>query len=88
MEYREITPYWIKRLTRQEILLFSQRNGYTKLPQLFDDVEFYLGYSKDRPKMRFKVSSIDIGEGDPELGAEKGKKYFRIHFTENKPIVR
>ena len=84
-EYREIKPYWGKRLTDlpNGHYLFSHRYGYQKFH--FKDitsVTFYLGYQKDRPSMTFKVDGIEIGKGKEEWGAEPGKEYFVIKLGE------
>lgn len=75
-EYRELTEYWESRLV-----------DYPKWTHMgffkeFDAVTFYLGYSKDRPSMTFKVKDIRIGLGKSEWGAEPGKEYFVIKLGE------
>lgn len=65
-EYREIKPFWQKRL---------------QMPNLFDlvhydTVTFHYGYSNRT--MTFKIKDIVIAEGKSEWGAEPGKKYFVI----------
>jgi len=42
----------------------------------YDLVEFKNGYSKAAPSIIFELRGIEIREGKPEWGAEKGKKYF------------
>jgi hypothetical protein len=84
-EYREIKPYWVKRLTslRYGRLLFSHRNGYQPIPfKDFTHVTFHLGYSKDRPSMTFAIKEIVCGEGNEKWGAEKDKLYFVIKLGE------
>ena len=81
-EYREIKPFWGKRLTTNlpgGLYLFSFREGL--MPVCFkeyDTVTFYLGYAKDRPSMTFKIRGISIGEGIESWGAEPNKEYFII----------
>lgn len=70
-EYREIKPYWFKRLT------ITTSFG-SVLCRRFDTVTFVYGYTKRQ--MTFVCKSIDRGQGKPEWGAEEGKKYFRIHI--------
>lgn len=87
-EYRELTDYWGRRLTTipNGMLLFSYRNGYEPIPfKHFDDVNFHLGYAKDRPTMNLKVEGIEVREGRPEWGAEPGKKYYVIKLGERRP---
>ena len=82
-EYREIKPYWIRRLTelKLDFLPFSYRNGYQTIPfKDYDKVIFHLGYSKDRPSMTFALDKITINKGKLEWGAEEGKLYFVIHL--------
>ena len=84
-EYREIKPYWTKRLTELPMgfLTFSYRNRLQEVPyKLYDIVTFYLGYAKDRPSMSFRCVAIEIGKGKPEWGAVPDKKYFIIHLGE------
>ena len=48
----------------------------------FDRVTFYLGYSKNRPSITFRLVAILCGQGRPEWGAEPGKEYFVIRLGE------
>lgn len=88
-EYREIKPYWIKRLcfTRcQEPDVFCSRlnrcsdcfseagEEWTAFP--FDVVRFRRGYSNTT--MDFEIREISIGKGNPEWGAVDGEDYFII----------
>lgn len=66
-EYREIKPYWQKRLLN---------NDGTFKP--FDVVIFSNGYAKDCPKTSFEINKISIDVGKIEWGAEQSKKYFVI----------
>lgn len=59
-EYREIKPYWEKRL--------KDKN--------FDCICFKNGYSAEAPKFYIELKDINIDVGKEEWGAEKGKKYF------------
>lgn len=70
-EYREIKPYWFKRLT------ITTRFG-SIMCRRFDTCTFVYGYTKR--KMIFEVICIDRGTGKTEWGAEPGKEYFRIHL--------
>ena len=84
-EYREVKPYWVKRLTslRCGSLLFSHRNSYQPIPfKDYTHVVFHLGYSKDRPSMTFAIKEIVYDGGKPEWGAEKGETYFVIRLGE------
>lgn len=57
-EYREIKPYWIKRLGVEGNLI-----GFKH----YDVVKFSFGYTKRT--MLFEVASISRGIGNPEWGA-------------------
>lgn len=61
-EYREIKPYWEKRLKDKH----------------FDCVCFKNGYSADVPQFAIELKAIEIKEGREEWGAEKGVKYFTL----------
>ena len=45
-------------------------------------VTFSNGYAKDRDQFIIAWNSLDIGEGKPEWGAEKGKNYFVLELGE------
>lgn len=69
-EYREIKPYWIKRLTelKTTILPFSMRNRYQPIPfKKYDYVRFRYGYTNRT--MEFKIEDITWGQGKEEWGA-------------------
>jgi hypothetical protein len=40
------------------------------------------GYARNAPELRERIESISIGEGRPEWGAEPGKKYFVIKYSD------
>lgn len=61
-EYREIKPYWEKRLSRLRWL-----NDFP--------IGLRAGYSRNSPFIVCKCS-LHKGEGFEKWGAEKGKKYF------------
>lgn len=63
-EYREITDYWIKRISGKE----------------YKFVTFYLGYAKNRPSMTYEMRTPLIGFGILQWGAELGKKYFVLRL--------
>jgi hypothetical protein len=56
-EYREIKPYWIKRL----------RHGHSK----HKAIKFRNGYAKDAPTITVKLTGITRGIGYKEWGAPK-----------------
>lgn len=65
-EYREIKPYWTKRLTYVSALDFEGEYLYS-LVKHFDYVKFAYGYTKRT--MTFEIESIRIGKGKSEWGA-------------------
>lgn len=88
-EYREIKPYWCKRILYAcglplpmyywNILLSVKKapniNGYS-LPTY---VRFRRGYTKE--SMLFKIDSIEIGFGKSDLGAP-AEEVFIIKFSD------
>lgn len=80
-EYREIKPYWSKRLIGFDSPLFSHRNGYSQCnAKGYTHVRFRYGYTKR--SMLFKIESIVIGRGNPEWGAPADKSVFIIKHGE------
>ena len=86
-DYREITPYWIKRLVYEgfrlekglnHTLLINDR-WYVSKP--FTENTMTLGYPKKGNTeriLKLEHVGIEIREGNPEWGAEPGKIYFVI----------
>ena len=79
-EYREVKPYWIKRLCdefytdercvtciQDHCLECLNRNGRRYSCKPFDVVRFSYGYTKKT--MDFEIKSILIGKGNSEWGA-------------------
>jgi hypothetical protein len=82
-EYREIKPYWKKRL-RHIALKINLSTVYEGFQQ-YDCLVFTLGYPKagdTERRLTFKNPRISIGTGKPEWGAEPGKNYFVITWEE------
>lgn len=65
-EYREIKPYWQKRLDDKH----------------YEIVEFRNGYQKDAPKMIFQIKEIFKGKGNVEWGANNEETYYIIRLGE------
>ena len=65
-EYREIKPYWEKRLIWKK----------------YDRIIFRNGYATNAPQFTIKLKSITQGTGKSEWGAEKGKRYFVLSLGE------
>ena len=84
-EYREMKPFWIKRLVEciDYELGFRQLNATVKFKD-FTHVHFARGghFGSSLPQMRWELKEIVIGEGKEEWGAEKNKSYFVIKLGE------
>ena len=65
-EYREIKPYWEKRL----------------MGKTYDHVIFRNGYAANAPQFTIELKSITQGIGKSEWGAEEGKIYFVLSLGE------
>lgn len=76
-EYRDITPFWSKRLC-----VYNKEDNVYDIAN-FDAVEFTLGYPKADEKdkrIKFEVTNITIDFGKPEWGAKPQMRYFVIHL--------
>lgn len=71
-EYREIKPYYDSRF--RHVWQRSFVGG--KAPR---KIRFRNGYSADSPSF-IAACTLDVGEGQPEWGAEPGKQYYRLHI--------
>ena len=74
-EYREIKPYWIKRLC----VSYSEDVSSIEYKE-YDAVKFIYGYTKR--SMMFNIQEILVDTGKPEWGAEEEIKYFVIRLGE------
>ena len=82
-EYREIKPFWKKRL--RNITLKTDLSTVYEGFQRYDRLVFTLGYPKaddSERRLEFKNPHIRIGTGRTEWGAEPGKNYFVITWSE------
>ena len=78
-EYREINPYWVKRLCMVE-------EGGQFTIKRFTHVLFRYGYT--RRCFIHKIDDITIGLGNPEWGAPIGREVFIIkHHKEESPFI-
>lgn len=72
-EYREIKPYWIKRLVANPLLsgiVFKR----------FTHVSFKNGYNKNSREILIEVEDVRVSKGNAEWGATEGIKYFVIEL--------
>jgi hypothetical protein len=86
-EYREIKPYWIKRLCDKHDGciggdFMDQHNCYAFTFKNFDMIVARNGYSKTSRVLKRKLLWISIDVGLPAWGAEPGKNYFVIKLGE------
>ena len=84
-EYREVKPYWIKRLTTNcEVVYDVVAETYCGkvLYRPYTHVLFINGYGDDKPRVEKEIESIDIGK--PRKGwcpdDFLGKEFFVIRF--------
>lgn len=83
-EYREIKPFWTKRLTFPVIDYVDGHVVIPAIPRKFDTLVFTLGYPKADDmsrRMVFKNPKIEIRTGKPKWGAEKDKVYYVITWS-------
>lgn len=99
-DYREITPYWIRRLlidvevvdpsiSYEELAeLIKQKSSHVKFGfHDFTTNTMTLGYPKSTDTeriLKLEHKGIEIRTGNPEWGAEEGKLYFVIKHGEVK----
>ena len=76
-EYREIKPYWEKRLLDYKSLSDIDDAPH-HFPRGYKKVVFCLGYQRNAPSMAFEVRDICFGKGKPEWGAPTDKEVFII----------
>lgn len=84
-EYREIKPYWIKRLTTNcEVVYDVVAETYCGkvLYRPYTHVLFINGYGKNRPRIEKEIVSIAIGKPKKGLCPYKwlDKEFFIIKF--------
>ena len=72
-EYREIKPYWTKRLG------FISDNKEETIYQVNKNILLRNGYSKNSPTLKCYVR-IKKGYGKPEWGAEPNKEYYVLRI--------
>ena len=69
-EYREIKPYWNKRLTNKS----------------YDAILFRNGYSKNAPKVLVKLDGIMTSLGIIQWGAPEGERVYILKLGEILPL--
>ena len=86
-EYREIKPYWIKRLTTNcEVAYDVAAETYCGkvLYRPYTHVLFINGYRKDSPRIEKEIESITIGKPKKGLCPDKwlGTEFFIVKFKQ------
>lgn len=80
-EYRELKPYWNKRITTWECHtdrgILTRGINSTKTVE-FDTIAFRLGYSKNAPTMVVECKGIMIGTPRPEWSGNMQGDHFII----------
>ena len=74
-EYREIKPYYKKRL-----LNYFEYSDY-------GSIILRNGYNRESPSL-LCLCTLDIGIGKPEWGAEENKKYYILKILKAKEITK
>lgn len=73
-EYREIKPYYTKRLYGKAYE-YNVKNGFIEEYKKEEEVILRNGYSSNSPSIKCRVK-IEKGYGKPEWGAEPNKLYY------------
>lgn len=86
-EYREIKPYWIKRLTTNCEVAYdvaAETHCGEVLYRPYIHVLFINGYRKDAPRIEKKIDSISIGKPKRGLCPDRwlGTEFFVIKFKQ------
>ncbi len=94
-EYREVNNYWRTRIMG-ELGFYDKINFENWKPVKIENVYIRNGYGNDKPTA--KISAVVIrGYGNPEWGAEPGKKYYVFEILDvqeltnlmrSKPLAR
>ena len=83
-EYREIKPYWTKRLDIFPARLnmedeICKNNGFG-LSHFVSQCKIRAGYNKTSPTATISYW-VDVGVGKPEWGADPNTDYYRLHIV-------
>lgn len=81
-EYRDLKPYWAKRLGYESDGGADSETGYNAMifKNDFTHVQFARGghFHPSIPQMLLELDEIKVGTGKQEWGAEPGVEYFVI----------
>jgi hypothetical protein len=81
-EYREITPYWIERLTWHETGPDPNMISPERTFKPYTHVRFRYGYTKRT--MLYRIVEMKVGFGNPKWGAPTDRKVFIIRHKKEK----
>lgn len=83
-EYREMKPFWVKRLALDGIIDHQSKTIRVNEFRYFDQIRFFNGpnYSPTLPNFTIQCKGIRIGKGREEWGAEPGVTYFILILGE------
>lgn len=78
-EYRDITPYWWKRIFQSDFIENPMKGGYAGKHRF---VRFRLGYKKNAEEMTFKLGHIGIGNANPDWAEGSMDKMIVLNLQE------
>lgn len=83
-EYREMKPFWVKRLAVDGTVNLDTRTIRFNEFRQFDQIQFFNGasYSPTFPNFTIKCNGIHVGTGHTAWGAEEGVTYFILLLGE------
>lgn len=80
-EYREVKMYWATRLQNGFPETYGIDTGFNADWKEYDYIHLRNGYNRPRT-LNVEFKGVSITAGNPEWGAEPGKKYFVIKLGE------
>lgn len=85
-EYREIKPYYDKRLLNY--FEYTDYGSFIVINPFFERLLILRnGYNRDSASL-LCLCTLDMGIGKPEWGAEENKKYYILRIKEAKEITK
>lgn len=85
-EYREIKPYYDKRLLNY--FEYTDYGSFVVInPYIKKQIILRNGYKRESPSL-LCLCTLDMGTGKEEWGAEKDKKYYILRIKEAKEITK
>lgn len=84
-DYREIKPYYTKRLYENLFMPIYRYTVYRTIQRAEKDIRFRNGYSKNSPSFVAKCT-LEIDTGKSEWGAEPNKMYYILKIIEIRQV--